>query len=220
MTSPATVQRKRVLDANERLTEILFALIMVLTFTSSITAATAGREEVRSVLIGAIGCNVAWGLIDAFMYLMAILMERGQHLRIARAVRASKDDARGRSLIAAALPDPLPELFDEDAFERAREKVLALADVSAEPRLHGRDYLGALAVFLIVFLSAFPLIVPFMIFSPLQLASRVSDGIAIVMLYGVGHSFGKHAGLPPVRVGLAMVAIGAVLIAVTIALGG
>lgn len=61
--SPATTPSpgKRVLDPMERLSEVLFGLIMVLTFTGSLGAATAGREEIRTMLIGAIGCNLAWG---------------------------------------------------------------------------------------------------------------------------------------------------------------
>jgi VIT1/CCC1 family predicted Fe2+/Mn2+ transporter len=49
---------------------------------------------------------------------------------------------------------------------------------------------------------------------------RVSNGVAIAMLFFVGHSLGKHAGIGAVRTGLAMVAIGVLLVALTIALGG
>jgi len=69
---------RHVLDPVERMSEILFGLIMVLTFTGSLSVATAGHEEVRGLLIGAIGCNLAWGLIDAVMYLLTILVERGR----------------------------------------------------------------------------------------------------------------------------------------------
>jgi hypothetical protein len=36
---------------------VLFGLIMVLTFTGTLSAASQGRTEVRTMLIGAIGCN-------------------------------------------------------------------------------------------------------------------------------------------------------------------
>ena len=61
---------KHALDPIERISETLFALIMVLTFTCSFSVAGAGREEVRELLMGALGCNVAWGFIDATLYLM------------------------------------------------------------------------------------------------------------------------------------------------------
>ena len=61
----------RYLDPASRLGEILFGLIMVLTIT--LTAGLTvedGRDGVRQLLFAAIGCNIAWGLIDAVMYLM------------------------------------------------------------------------------------------------------------------------------------------------------
>ena len=53
------------LEPMERISEILFGLIMVLTYTCSFSVAGAGREEVRTMLVGALGCNLAWGVIDA-----------------------------------------------------------------------------------------------------------------------------------------------------------
>jgi hypothetical protein len=49
----------RVLEPIERISEVLFGLIMVLTFTGSLSAAESGHAEVRAMLIGAIGCNLA-----------------------------------------------------------------------------------------------------------------------------------------------------------------
>jgi hypothetical protein len=42
------------------------------------SVAGAGRTEVREMLIGVFGCSLAWGMIDAAMYLMACFSERGQ----------------------------------------------------------------------------------------------------------------------------------------------
>ena len=54
--------RRRVLDPVDRASEILFGLIMVLTFTVSLNVTEAGRSDVRAMLVGALGCNLAWGL--------------------------------------------------------------------------------------------------------------------------------------------------------------
>jgi VIT1/CCC1 family predicted Fe2+/Mn2+ transporter len=90
----------------------------------------------------------------------------------------------------------------------------------ARTGLQRLDWLRALGVFLLVFLSTFPVVLPFLFVTPLPLAMRVSNGVAIAMLYFVGHSLGRHAGIGAVRTGLAMVAIGVLLVLVTIALGG
>lgn len=216
----ASAKHERVLDPIDRLSEILFGLIMVLSFTGSISAAGAGDGEVREVLIGAVGCNLAWGLVDAVMYLLTLLIERGRMLSIGRAVRASGDAEHGRKLLAQALPEPLGALFEGSALESARAKLLALPALRERPHLERRDWLAALGVFLVVFLSTFPVIVPFLVLSPLHVAMRASNGVAIAMLYGIGRALGRHADLGPTRTGLVMVAIGVVLVGVTIALGG
>ena len=58
---------RRVLEPIERLAEGLCGGIMVLTWTGSLSVAEAGREDVRTRLIGTLGCNLAWGIIDAIM---------------------------------------------------------------------------------------------------------------------------------------------------------
>src|SRR6185369_13790108 len=86
----------RALEPIERISEVLFGLIMVLTFTCSFSVVEAGRPEVRSLLIGALGCNFAWGIIDAIMYLMSCLADRARSIGALRAVRttASPDKAQ------------------------------------------------------------------------------------------------------------------------------
>ena len=210
--------RRRLLDPVERASEILFGLIMVLSFTGSISVATAGRDEVREVLIGAIGCNLAWGLVDAVMYLMEILLERRRALTLAHALCAAPDPARGRRLLAEALPEPLDRL-DDEALEGLRRRLTA--EPAPAPRLlRAADVGGALGVFLIVSACTFPVILPFLFVHPLPSAMRASNAVALAMLYAAGHVVGRHAGFGPVRTGLAMVALGVVLVAVTMALGG
>ena len=53
-----------------------------------------------------------------------------------------------------------------------------------------------------------------------MLALRVSNGIAIVLLFLGGYRLAKFSGFHPWWTGLGMVAIGALLVALTIALGG
>ena len=95
---------RRILDPVERTSEILFGLIMVLTFTGSISVAEAGYAEMREVLVGAVGCNFAWGIVDAVMYLMANLTERARGLTTLAAVRgASRPADRARTHSMGAL---------------------------------------------------------------------------------------------------------------------
>jgi hypothetical protein len=92
---------KRVLDPIDRVSEVLFGLIMVLTFTGSLSVAEVGRESIRTMLIGALGCNLAWGIIDGVFYLMGCLAEKGRGVLAFRAVRKATDPKKAQRLIAA-----------------------------------------------------------------------------------------------------------------------
>jgi hypothetical protein len=210
----------RVLDTMERVSEVLFGLIMVLTATGALSAVTADRAGVRTLVIGALGCNLAWGIIDAGMYLMACLQERGRGILAVRAARAESDPAAARRIIADALPPPVGSALSDEHLEALRRRLEALPEPPQGPRLTGRDWLGALGVCLLVFVSTLPVVFPFMFIADPRLALRVSNAVAIAMLFGCGFAFGRCAGLRPWLTGLAMVAVGAALAGVAIALGG
>jgi len=158
-TTQAAVERP--LEPVERISESLFGLIMVLTFTCSISAADPGREEVRTMLFGALGCNLAWGVIDGVMYLMACLAQRGQGLATLRAVRRAATALEGQRILANALPEPIAAALKPDQLESVREQLTRLPESPARPRLGSREWLGALGVFLWVFLITFPVALPF-----------------------------------------------------------
>jgi|SRR5689334_4645777 hypothetical protein len=69
----------RVLEPVERLSEILFGLIMALTITGAVSVATADHIQIRTMLFAALGCNLAWGIIDGGMYLMALVNAAAIH---------------------------------------------------------------------------------------------------------------------------------------------
>ena len=112
---------RRVLDPLARASEVLFGLIMALTFTVSLNATAAGREDVRAMLIGALGCNLAWGIIDAVMFLMGTRGELALQARTVRAVQAAESAAdRGREMIADALPPLILPALSAGDLERIR----------------------------------------------------------------------------------------------------
>ena len=221
MPNPSDEQSsKRVLEPIERISEVLFGLIMVLTFTGSLSVAEAGQAEVREMLIGALGCNLAWGLIDAIMYLMGCLSEQAQRLRTLRAVRKAATPENAHRIIASALPPAIVPALQPADLEKMRLHVSQLPEPPARPRLHSRDWRGALGVFLLVFLSTFPVVLPFIFMHDAMRALRLSNGIAVAMLFLTGYAFGRCAGYRPLLMGISMVALGSVLVAITIALGG
>ena len=75
-------------------------------------------------------------------------------------------------------------------------------------------------MFLLVFGSTFPVVLPFVFMTDLRAAMRVSGAIAIGMLFVCGYAWGRYAGGWPWRTGTAMVVTGVIIQAVVIALGG
>src|SRR5512139_4036321 len=147
MSNEPIKSSKRVLEPNERISEVLFGLIMVLTFTGSLSVAEANRAEVRTMLIGALGCNLAWGIIDGVMYLMGCLSERGQGILTLRAVRRASVAPEAHRAIAEALPEKVADVLRSPELEIIRQRMIQLPEPPTRPRLHKDDWLGAFAVF-------------------------------------------------------------------------
>jgi hypothetical protein len=208
-----------VLDPMERISETLFGLIMALTFICSLGVATGANINVRTMLIGALGCNLAWGIVDGGLYLLARINDRGSSILKLRAIRQSSDPETARRAIADVLPE-LAALLPLDQIELMRQKLQQSPEPSSSRRLTKRDWTGALGLCLLSFLSTFPVVTPFLFLSDARLALRVSYAIAIVMLFCCGCAFGVHSGLRPWAAGLVMVAVGGVLVGVAVALGG
>jgi hypothetical protein len=208
-----------VLDPIDRISEVLFGLIMVLTSTSTLSVVSAGRPEIRTMIVGALGCNLAWGIIDAGLYVLGAIDERGRGLLTLRAVRQAASPTEARRVIAEALPEPLSRLPHEH-LEPLRQELLRLPEPPQHPGLTKDHALGAVGVCLLVFLSTFPPVIPFLLWGDVQIALRISNAVAIVMLFGCGYAYARGTGLRPWTTGLVMVAIGIALVAVAVALGG
>ncbi len=220
MAADTVTLTNRVLEPIDRVSEVLFGLIMVLTFTGSLSVADAGRDDVRTMLIGALGCNVAWGIIDAMLYLMGRLANKGEDLRTYLAVRKTTDPHKAQRLIADALPPLVASILKPAELEAMHRRLIALPEPPERGYLSKNEWLGSIGVFLVVFLSTFPVVLPFIFMRSVGPALRVSNTIAIVMLFLTGYAYGTITGRQPWLVGLGMVVVGSILVGMTMALGG
>lgn len=212
--------REPVLNPVDRVSEMLFGLFMALTFVGAISVAESGRAEVRAMLAAALGCNLAWGLVDAVMYLVRTVTDRGRLLTLINSVRATRDAEAGRTLIKRSLSRVAAGLVTDTEIEAMRGRIVALPSVPKRPALKADDLLAALAVFLLVVAATFPVVLPFVLFDDVGLAKAVSRAIALAMLFFGGLALGRYAGYGSWKVGFMMAGLGAVLVAAVIALGG
>ena len=210
----------RILDPIDRISEVLFGLFMVLTFTGTLSVIDSGRDEVRDMLVAAIGCNLAWGFVDAVMYVLRNLVARGRKATLIRALRDAARPEQAQRIIGDEIGAG-SNAFGPAEFERIRQWVAA-QPASAAPRVAvtAADLKGAFAVFLLVFLSTFPVVLPFVFIADAGVAKRASAAVAIAMLYVCGYAWGRYAGLKAWRTGLVMVLLGLGVEAIVIALGG
>lgn len=211
---------RRVLEPVERIAEVLFGLIMVLTFTGSLSVAEAGRDDIRAMLVGALGCNLAWGIIDAVLYLMGCLADKGRGLLALRAVRQAGDPEQARRVLTQAIPSVVASVLQPGEIESLRQRLTQLPEPPTHARLSKRDWSGAFGVFLIVFLSTLPVTIPFVFMHHVGTAMRVSNAIAVGMLFFTGMAYGRCVGRSPWGFGVAMVVLGGILVSLTMALGG
>jgi hypothetical protein len=215
----ASAKSPRILDPMDRISEVLFGVIMALTFTLTFAVATADSLAVRTLLFGALGCNLAWGIIDGGVYLLARLNSQGRAILRWRTARDAPDAGTAQQVVADALPPLIASVLEPAHLEAMRLK-LAQSPEPASPRLTESDWLGALGICLLSFLSTFPIVIPFLLIGDARLALRVSNVVAIAILFLCGYMFGRCAGFRPMAMGVAMVALGCTLVGVAIALGG
>jgi VIT family len=213
-------ETRRVLEPVERISEFLFGLIMVLTLTCTFEVRANNHGSVSIMLREALGCNVAWGIIDAFFYLLNRLGQSGRSIALLAQLRRTSDATEARNKIADALPPLVASLLKPEEIDSLKGRLIQYPESTVWPRLIWDDWLGALGVFLLVFLSLFPIVVPFIFISNALLALRISNGIALVLLFLAGYSFGRFTNGNPWRAGLVMLIFGVLLVAVAIRLGG
>jgi hypothetical protein len=212
--------RERVLNPVDRVSEMLFGLFMALTFVGAVSVADQGDAQIRTMFIAALGCNLAWGLVDAVMYLVRTVTDRGRLLTLIRSVRHAPDPEAGRRLIEGALSQVAAELVSTAEIEAMRGRIVALTTLPARPKLKRDDLIAALAIFLIVVASTFPVVLPFVLFDDVGMAKNVSRAVALAMLFGGGLALGRYAGYGSWRVGFAMAGLGSGLVLAINALGG
>lgn len=209
----------RSLDPVDRLSEVMFGLLMALTFTGAMSVALAEGREVRGLLFAALGCNLAWGIVDGVMHLLTTAAERGrQQVLIDRLRRAPAAAKAG--LVRGLLPGKLGQnLTDEEAGWLAR-MIERAAGAEGHPRLGREDFVAAAAVCVVVVTATFPPVLPFVLMQDGQAAMRWSNGIAVLMLFGIGIGFDRHVEGGSRVMRWVVPLLGVVLVATTIALGG
>ena len=155
-------------------------MVLTVTLTAGF-AVDEGRAGVRELLMAAIGCNVAWGVIDAAMYLMDAITVRTGKMRLVTAVQGASSSAAALALIRDEIEPELQELLDPSEREAFSTSVFRhISRAQATTKILTRDDVyGALACFVLVFLSSLPAVLPFLFFLPSPILRSVSPTFSL-----------------------------------------
>ena len=214
---------ERHLAPGESLSELLFGLIMTLTFT--LGAGVLLREDpnaARDLLAATIGCNVAWGVIDAALYVNGQIFERARLARLGQRIRAADTELAAAAIVERELEDMIGVTVDiaerADLYRRMARHVRAS---QAAPRgLVRADFHGAMASFWLVFFGSIPAALPFLFIHDAWIALRVSNAVLISLLFVTGYRWASYTALRPWVTGLTFTVAGLILVSIAISLGG
>ncbi|MDM0073722.1 hypothetical protein QTH90_04985 [Variovorax sp. J2P1-59] len=212
--------REPLLSPVDRISELLFGLLMALSFTGAVSVTEAGRAEIRVMFVAALGCNLAWGLVDAVMYLVRTVADRGRWLTLVHSVRGAPDAQAGRAALGRSLSRDMAGLVSPAEIEAIRRRIVALPSVPAKPTVGGDDLRAALAVFVFVVVATFPVVLPFALMQDVGAAKNTSRAIALVMLFFGGLGLGRYAGYGSWKLGILMAGLGTLLVGAIKVLGG
>jgi len=210
----------RGLDVVERIDEVIYGLIAALTFTCSISIANSGKEEVPSILWTAVGCNFAWGMIDALIIIFSTLMYRGDALHTLHAIREASTDAEAEEVMKSTMPPLAGQLLKGEHFKHLRDEISKLPMPPKKVFVTWNDIKAGITAFILVFTATIPVVAPFLFITTPHLAVRASNWTALLLIFITGYYFGKKTGFNPWRTAFILMFIGGAIVIATIYLGG
>ncbi len=208
---------RRVLSPIDRLTELLCGLLLTLTFTGTMRVAVIGQTDLRTNLWAAVGCSLAWGLVDAVMYVFGQLESRNRNYQLLRALRA--DPATALQHVGASVPSAVVQLLPSADWDKLVENLNKLP-VPPRARVTRDDLLGAASIFILANAALLPIAAPFVFIADIGVAKYVSNALALLWLFVCGFLLARYTGGRPLRVAICFVGFGVALVAATIGLGG
>ncbi len=221
---------KDYLYPHERLVEILYGLVIALTITSAVRVISGGgAPDIKLMVTTSLGAGVSWGIIDAMLYILVIIFQKHRYTRIAGRISSAKDESEAMETIQEDLEDSLVGTLDVEDQKSVYRLVLhaqrrsSKANYIHQPKtiaITREDIFGAGQVFLSMLLATLVVVVPLIIIEPPHLAVLASNIVAFITLFIVGFYWAKHTNIRKTMFGLELVALGMVIVGISLILGG
>jgi hypothetical protein len=221
----------RLLDPIDRLSETIFSILILLTFTLAFRIIKLGNDPsqpipssyLNELLIGAAGATLAWGIIDGIMYALLSMFGRGERHRLLEQLQTATSDDDGIQIVADEFDYILEPITGEEQRRLLYQDVLEhLRAGEAQPvSLAREDIAGGFGSVLVAVVAVLPSFVPLLLFYDTPaLAIRASNVVSFVVLFISGYQWGKYTGSNPWTTGLLLAGIAAIMVLIAIPLGG
>jgi hypothetical protein len=162
---------------------------MVICFTSILRAYPNLAEKViGTVLLSALFCCIAWGLVDGIFYAWEAHYELDRKKKLLALVQAPNDPKKAREVVEDHLRDTIVDLMDE----KDKEQIYQIVEKNVSGVDLGRvgikeDIVTILIAFGLVVGSSIIVMIPFLLFSPVMTALRISNVTGIFLLFFMGY---------------------------------
>lgn len=184
----------RLLDPIDRLSETVYSVLILLTFTLAYRIILINQdvrlppsaEYINQLLVAAIGAIVAWGIIDGLVYILMEVFQRGERHRLLNMIHTAETDQQRVEIIAEELDYIMEPITDEHEREQLYLSVLRhLRNAQPRPiRFKREDFTGALGCFVVAVIAVIPSLTPFLLLrNNYELAIRISNVISFGVLF-------------------------------------
>jgi hypothetical protein len=205
------------LSTLERLTALLYGNLVVLTFTGAFRVAMQQGADLKTTLRAAVGCCLAWAIVDAAIFVLQRLAIRNRNVHLLRVLR--DEPGSGPVVLREILPAFVVASLSEEQ-RTGVESALARIPVKEPLGLMPEDVRGAIGIFFLEMAGLLPIAAPFALMKDVHAAQVVSNGIALLLLFGIGLRLARETGESPLGVAFRFLGFGVALVGVTLALGG
>jgi hypothetical protein len=208
-----------VLSVDKQSSEALYGVILTLTTSASLRVVSGQKIDSRGLFAATLTTSIAWGFVDAVMYLINVLLARARDRKVLDDLRQAPTEEAFRELLRGTTSKDVVDHVKPKVMEHIRG-FLAEQPEHAKPGLRRSDYGAALMIWLVVCGITLPVAVPFLLLGTPQTAVRVSQAVAIVIMFVLGMRLGHWTGKNPVMAGLISAAVGILIAVACLALGG
>ena len=228
---PESAFLENLIDPIDRLTESLFSILILMTFTmtswiisrSGSSEHTLTSENIVDLAIAALFTVIAYGVIDGAIYALLTMFGRGESHRLLQGIQAADSEQEAVDVIADNLDYMLEPITGEQERRQLYSHILVHLR-NSQPReigLKWEDVTAGLTHILVAILVIIPPLFPLIAMrQDPGMAILVSNIISLFLLFFVGYRWGRYTGANPWKTGLIILAVITALVLFLFWLGG